>query len=238
MKSAIRRGYRLCRMGLPIGVRPGADRRAAAQALAGAVRQSARFLRRLFPRAPGYYRLRPVDGSEVPFLPAPGPRSSGTRRARRHNAPLVNTSTLCLPSGTPRIMTAPYPMKVIVQPKEVTMLFEVQHLMRFVYLNEKHPKDLDPTFMGHSVGHWEGDTLVVDTVGLKDFTTLDQCDLPKSGDMHVIERISKIERRQAARGPDHHRRSQVLHQALDRQGSVRLAPGHPLHRIHLRREQP
>jgi hypothetical protein len=145
-----------------------------------------------FPSPPGYYRLRPIDGSEVPFLPATRAEFARHAAGEAANAPLVNTSTLCLPSGTPRIMTAPYPVKVIVQPKEITMLFEVQHLMRFIYMDEQHPKDLDPTFMGHSVGHWEGDTLVVDTVGLKDFTTLDQGDLPKSGDLHVVERIRKV----------------------------------------------
>jgi hypothetical protein len=142
--------------------------------------------------ARGNGRLRPVDGSELPFQPWAKKLNDERVAAESGNTPLVNTSTLCLPSGTPRIMTAPYPVKFITLPKEVVMLFEVQHLMRFVFLGEQHPKDLDPTFMGHSVGHWDGDTLVVDTVALKDFTSLDQYDLPKSGEIHVVERLKKI----------------------------------------------
>ena len=137
-------------------------------------------------------RLRPMDGSELPFQPWARELNDQRVKAEAGNTPLVNTSTLCLPSGTPRIMTAPYPVKFITLPKEVVMLFEVQHLMRFVYLGEDHPKNLDTTFMGHSVGRWEGDVLVVDTVALKDFTSLDQYDLPKSGEIHVVERLRKI----------------------------------------------
>jgi hypothetical protein len=146
----------------------------------------------IYTPARGNGRLRPADGSELPFQPWARELNDKRVKAEASNEPLVNTSTLCLPSGTPRIMTAPYPVKFITLPKEVVMLFEVQHLMRFVFLGEEHPKNLDPTFMGHSVGRWEGDTLVVDTVGLKDFTSLDQYDLPKSGEIHVVERLRKI----------------------------------------------
>jgi hypothetical protein len=145
--------------------------------------------------APGNGRLRPMDGSELPFQPWAKAENDRRVEGERTNKPVVNTSTLCLPSGTPRIMTAPYPVKVLHAPREVIFLFEVQHLMRFIYLDEQHPAgdDLDPTFMGHSVGRWEGDTLVVDTVGLHGFTSLDQYDLPKSDQLHVVERIRKID---------------------------------------------
>jgi len=149
-----------------------------------------------FPSPPGYYRLRPIDGSEVPFLPATRAEFARHAAGEAANAPLVNTSTLCLPSGTPRVMTAPYPVKIIVQPKEVTMLFEVQHLMRFIYMNEEHPKDLDPTFMGHSVGHWEGDTLVVDVTGFNDKTWLSGTGTFHSEDLHITERYTRVDKDQ------------------------------------------
>jgi hypothetical protein len=144
--------------------------------------------------APGIGRLRPVDGSDPPFQPWAKAENDRRVEGERTNKPVVNTTTRCLPSGTPRIMTAPYPMMVLNGPRQVVFLFEVQHLMRFVYLDETHPgeDDLYPTFMGHSVGRWEGDTLVIDTVGLTDQTSLDQYDLPKSGELHVVERIRKI----------------------------------------------
>jgi hypothetical protein len=96
----------------------------------------------------------------------------------------------------PKVMTAPYPIELVSLPKQVIVLHEIQHLMRFIYLNEQHPTndDLFPTYAGHSVGHWEGDTLVVDTVATQGgLTTLDQSDRPKSGDMHIIEHIKKID---------------------------------------------
>jgi hypothetical protein len=63
-----------------------------------------------------------------------------------------------------------------------------------VYLGEQHPKpqDLDPTYLGHQVGHWEGDTLVVDTVGLKASTWIDAAGIPHSDKLHVVERWRKI----------------------------------------------
>jgi hypothetical protein len=148
----------------------------------------------MYSPARGNGRLRPIDGSEPPFQPWAKAENDRRVEGERTNRPVVNTSTLCLPSGTPRIMTAPYPVKVVHAPKEVIFLFEVQHLMRFIHLDETHPTgdDLDPTFMGHSVGRWEGDTLVVDTVGLTERTSLDQYDLPKSDQLHVVERIRKI----------------------------------------------
>ena len=61
-----------------------------------------------------------------------------------------------------------------------------------VYLNVRHPADVDPSFHGDSVGHWEGDTLVVDTVGLAgDKTTLDQVGTPHSDELHVVTRLRR-----------------------------------------------
>ena len=90
-------------------------------------------------------------------------------------------------------MGAPYPIKIMQDKKEVVILHEVQHLFRFVYLNEQHPPadDLDPTFMGHSVGKWDGDTLVVDTVALNKDTLINEAGDPHSDKLHMIEHWSK-----------------------------------------------
>src|SRR3984957_5276576 len=81
----------------------------------------------------------------------------------------------CRPGGMPRIMTTPYPMEFLIQKDRVTVLLEISSQVRRIYTDgRKHPApdDLDPSYMGHSIGHWEGDTLVVDTVGLNDETWL------------------------------------------------------------------
>jgi hypothetical protein len=144
------------------------------------------------PTPPGVYRFKPIDGSEIPFQPWAKAEWDRRESARQNNAPIANTSTQCLPSGIPRVLTAPYPIKILTTPKEVVMLHEVMHLIRVIFMNEEHPKNIYPTFMGHSVGRWEGDTLVVDTVGFHPLATLDQGDLPKSDALRVTERYRKI----------------------------------------------
>jgi len=75
----------------------------------------------------------------------------------------------------------------------VLILFEGNiHSYRQIFLNEhEHPKDLDPTWYGHSIGKWEGDELVVDTIGFNGKTWLDLAGHPTSDQLHVIERYSR-----------------------------------------------
>ena len=80
-------------------------------------------------------------------------------------------------------MTTPYPMEFVIQPDRVVILHEISSQVRRIYTDgRKHPapEDLDPTYMGHSIGHWEGDTLVVDTVGMKGDTVYDVSAAPHS----------------------------------------------------------
>ncbi|MDB5460695.1 MAG: hypothetical protein JWO72_2436 [Caulobacteraceae bacterium] len=99
----------------------------------------------------------------------------------------------CLPPGFPRIMGTPYPLEFIVQPGQVTILFEAFGQTRRIFTDGRpHPGDLDPTYNGHSIGHWEGDTLVVDTVGLRGDTVFDVSGAPHSDAMHVVERIRRV----------------------------------------------
>jgi len=101
----------------------------------------------------------------------------------------------CLPPGVPRIMLIPFPMQIVQAPGQVIMMFEYDHFMRQIYTNRReHPKDLDLSWMGDSIGHWEGNTLVVDTVGLNDKTWLDQVGHPHSTALHVVERLRRADR--------------------------------------------
>ena len=101
----------------------------------------------------------------------------------------------CRPGGMPRIMTTPYPMEFVIQPDRVVILHEISSQVRRIYTDgRKHPPadELDPSYMGHSIGHWEGDTLVVDTVGMKGDTVYDVSAAPHSDKVHEIERIRRI----------------------------------------------
>ena len=98
----------------------------------------------------------------------------------------------CYPPGTPRVYLHLFPMEIIQLPGLTLELFEYDHFVRRIYTDGRpHPPDLEPTWMGHSIGHWEGDTLVIDTVGMNDKTWVDRDGHPHSDKMHVIERLRR-----------------------------------------------
>ncbi len=100
----------------------------------------------------------------------------------------------CLPEGVPRVMFIPLPMEIIQIPGRVLMVQEAWSQWRRIYTDgRQHPKDLDATFMGHSIGKYEGDTLVVDTIGFNEKTWLDHMGLPHSDALHVVERIRRVD---------------------------------------------
>ncbi|HVB54969.1 MAG TPA: hypothetical protein VNE63_00860 [Candidatus Acidoferrales bacterium] len=102
----------------------------------------------------------------------------------------------CAPTGVPRIWVHPFPLKIVQIPHVVYFLYEFNHFTREIYTNEshEHPKYEDPWWMGHSIGWWEGNTLVIDTVHFNDKTWIDRAGLPHSDQLHVIERITRPER--------------------------------------------
>jgi L-ascorbate metabolism protein UlaG (beta-lactamase superfamily) len=101
----------------------------------------------------------------------------------------------CEPYGPTRIMTSALPFMIFQQDSEIGIIFE--HVdYRIIYMNgknAKHPEDIVdyPEWEGNSVGHWEGDTLVVDTIGMREESWLDSTGLQHSGKMHMVERFTK-----------------------------------------------
>lgn len=110
---------------------------------------------------------------------------------RRANLSKDDPEGHCLPAGVPRI--SPFPYKIVQTPKLLVILDEGNvHSYRQIFLDGRaHPADLDATWMGHSIGSWDGDTLVVDTVGLNDKTWLNGQGVPHTDALHVIERYSR-----------------------------------------------
>lgn len=98
----------------------------------------------------------------------------------------------CIPPGVPRIWYLPFPWEIVHARDRVIMIFEVQILRQIFTDGRGHPKELEPTYMGDSVGKWEDDALVIDTVGLNDKTWLDANGLPHSDALHVVERLRRI----------------------------------------------
>ena len=98
----------------------------------------------------------------------------------------------CLPAGVPR--GSPYPWRIVQTQTHYFILFEGNiHSYRQVFMNAKHPDDPDPTWYGHSVGHWEGGTLVVDTIGFNDKFWFDYLGHPHTEKLHAIERYTRTD---------------------------------------------
>jgi hypothetical protein len=99
----------------------------------------------------------------------------------------------CDPPGVPRIYMYPWEITFIQTPKIVYILYEYTKIWRAVYMDRDHPKDPDTSWLGDSVGKYEGGTLVIDTIGFNDKTWLDQTGHPHSDALHVIERIRRLD---------------------------------------------
>ena len=132
--------------------------------------------------------VKTIEGKLPPMT-----RAAAARYKARN--PASDTIQTCKPHGFPRILFAAYPMEILQEPQQVTFIHEVHHMPRMVYLDLVLPKleDMDPNWMGQSAGRWDGNTLVVDSQGFNDVTTLDAAGLPHSSEMRVMERIRKLD---------------------------------------------
>jgi hypothetical protein len=101
----------------------------------------------------------------------------------------------CMPAGVPAFMAFAVvePIHFMQTPKQVTMIFSGDAQVRHVYLDVPHSPNPKPSWYGESVGHYEGDTLVVDTIGMNDKTYLDNFRTPHSEKLHVVERYRLVD---------------------------------------------
>ena len=145
------------------------------------------------PDISGVWQVAKPQGTLFPNGGAPLTASAETKFKTAN--PQTNDPNLgCLPEGMPRFMLSiPLPMEIFQTPTRVVIIREGVQVFRQIYMNRQHVKDLDPTYSGDSIGKWDGDTLVVDTVGLNDKTWVDNAGLPHSEAMHVVERIRRTD---------------------------------------------
>jgi hypothetical protein len=115
------------------------------------------------------------------------------RESDQRGEPLANASTECIPNGMPTMMFPIYPIEILQTRGQVTIIQEAMSQVRRIYLGQPQMKieDVPPGYFGHSVGHWEGDTLVVDTVGVKE-EVLGYKDTPHSSQMRITERFRLV----------------------------------------------
>ena len=99
----------------------------------------------------------------------------------------------CVPPGVPAATMQPYPLQIVQKPGLVVILYEAYHVFRVIPTEgSPHPDDLDPTYMGNSVGHWDGDTLVVDVTGFNDKTFVGLGSYRHTTAYHVVERYHRV----------------------------------------------
>jgi hypothetical protein len=100
----------------------------------------------------------------------------------------------CLPFGLVRSVNSPYPIQIVQNERDIAFLFEQNTWFHSVPTDGRpHPKDVEPTWHGNSVGKWDGDTLVIDTIGFNGKTRLDTLGHPLSDKLHVIERLRRVD---------------------------------------------
>ena len=96
----------------------------------------------------------------------------------------------CMPPGIPQSFFVPYYIQIVQAPKQIVIAHEYLNLHRIIPTDGRaHPPDPDPSWMGHAVGRWEGDTLVIDSIGYNDKTEINGYRHTES--LHVVERISR-----------------------------------------------
>lgn len=133
----------------------------------------------------------PVEKTiEIPMQPW----AKALYEARIATAYKEDPEARCLPPGIPRMYATPFPFQVFQLPDRVLFIFEgATHIWREVFTDGRpHMPDPNPTFLGDAIGHWERDTLVVDTVGFNEETWLDQDGHPHTDAMRTTERFTRI----------------------------------------------
>jgi hypothetical protein len=115
-----------------------------------------------------------------------------------HSYPIAETNDpiyrSCSPPGFPRAFFHAFPLQIVQAPGEVIMLFEWDSVRHQIFTDGRaHDTTLGPLWMGDSIGDWEGDTLVADTVNFNEKTWLDRVGHPHSDALHVIERIRRVD---------------------------------------------
>jgi hypothetical protein len=144
-------------------------------------------------------RIEPTTGGDPPYKP------EAMAQYKKNMADMVagklddKSRSYCLPDGVPRALESPYPFEIVQSENrgEIYLLYEINHMIRRVDMQKPLGPDKDlnvlPFYAGHSAGHWEGNTLVVESAGYNDITFLDNSGAPHSDQLHTIERIRKLD---------------------------------------------
>ncbi len=141
--------------------------------------------------------IRLIGGGVLPINEAGRARHAENRAALEADPLSDEARKFCTPDGLPRILASPYPFEIIQTPGFVTIIYELNRVVRRIALDTPMPDDNTltyfPYYSGHSVGHWEGNILIVETAGYTDKTFIDATGLPHSNQLRTSERIRKLD---------------------------------------------
>jgi hypothetical protein len=126
-----------------------------------------------------------VEGNELPYLPA----AAAKKKENFENRLTADPEIKCYLPGVPRATYMPFPFQIVQTPKDILIAYEYAGATRTIYMDNVPANPVD-SWMGHSVGHWEGDTLVVDVTRLNDQTWFDRAGDFHSDALHVVERYT------------------------------------------------
>jgi len=141
------------------------------------------------PSAPPSLGSQQVITEPAPYQPWAAARVLESFNKRGIDDP----AALCLPPGVPRlVLVSLFPIEIVQTPKRVVFMYEYMNVFRSIPIDAPHPPDIAPTYLGDSVAHWEGNTLVVDAVGFNDKTWLTGTGTFHSEDLHLVERYTRV----------------------------------------------
>ena len=142
-------------------------------------------------------KIQIVGGGELPLTAAGKAAYDKNIVGLKDGSVEDSARRYCVPDGLPRVLATPYPFEIVQGPPgQVTIIYELNHQVRAFRLDKPMPPEREltglPWYNGHSVGHFEGDTLVVETAGFNDKTFIDATGAPHTDQMRTVERIRKI----------------------------------------------
>lgn len=142
-------------------------------------------------------KIQVLGGGELPFTPA-GKAAYEKNIVGLKDGSIVDTARkFCVPDGLPRVLATPYPFDLIqIPPGQITIVHELNHQIRVIAMDKPMPSEQElipfPYYNGHSIGHFEGDTLVVELAGFNERTFVDATGAPHTDELRTVERIRKI----------------------------------------------
>jgi hypothetical protein len=133
-----------------------------------------------------------LGGRDIKLAAPPVPKPGAESYRVPVRAEDLGQGAQCLPSGVPGVTLAPYPLQIVAKPDLVVILYEAFNIFRIIPIRAAHAEDIDSTWLGNSVAHWDGDTLVVDVVGFNDKTVV--AGFKHTESLHVVERYRRVSR--------------------------------------------